>query len=158
MITNEDIVTIVQSILATTLELESFGCERTDVSNSNGNISGCIQISGEWQGAVVIRSPESLAKTVASRFFELDPADLSEDDLRDAFAELTNMIGGNIKGQVPCPSFLSIPSVTTGQDFDFHLSHAVLVRDLDVQCEGENLRIMMFEEDKSQLSRFAHRN
>lgn len=157
MISNEDIVTIVQSILATTLELESFACERISTNSSNKNVSGCIQISGEWQGAVVIQSPEGLAKTVASRFFELNDQNVSEDDLRDAFAELTNMIGGNIKGQVPCPSFLSIPSVTTGQDFDFHLPNAVLLRDLDVQCEGEKLRIMMFEEDKSQPSRLAQR-
>jgi chemotaxis protein CheX len=158
MITNEDIVTIVQSVLSTTLELESFACERTKETSTMGNVSGCILISGQWQGAVVIQSPEGLAKTVASKFFELNPSELTEDDLRDAFAELTNMIGGNIKGQVPCPSFLSIPSVTTGQDFDFHLSNAVMVRDLDVQCEGEKLRIMMFEEDKTQSTRFAQRN
>ena len=155
MITNEDIVTIVQNILSTTLELEAYACERTAIANRTGHVSGCIQISGEWQGAVVIQSPESLAQTFASKFFELDERDLTEEDLRDAFAELTNMIGGNIKGQVPCPSFLSIPSVTTGQDFDFHLSSAVIVRDLDVQCEGETLRIMMFEEDRSQPSRFV---
>ena len=153
MITNEDIISIVQSILSTTLELESFACDRSSTVNAQGNVSGCIQISGEWQGAVVIQSPESLAQTFASKFFELSKEELSEDDLRDAFAELTNMIGGNIKGQVPCPSFLSIPSVTTGQDFDFHLSNAVMVRDLDVQCEGEKLRIMMFEEDKARAPR-----
>lgn len=157
MISNDDIVSIVQNILATTLELESYACERNVASNANGNISGCIQISGQWQGAVVIQSPSSLVQTIASRFFELKRAELTEDDLRDAFAELTNMIGGNIKGQVPCPSFLSLPSVTTGQDFDFHLSNAVIVRDLDVQCEGETLRIMMFEEDKTQPNRLSQR-
>ncbi len=157
MITNQDIVSIVQSILATTLELESFACERTAFANVSGNVSGCIQISGEWQGAVVIQSPESLAKTFASKFFELNQADITEDDLRDAFAELTNMIGGNIKGQVPCPSFLSLPSVTTGQNFDFHLSNAIVVRDLNVQCEGQTLRVMMFEEDRTQANRLSNR-
>lgn len=157
MITSEDIFTISQNILSTMLELEAIPCELERSEKRSDRITGCVQISGEWQGAVVIQSSEELARTFASRLWDENRDDLSEDDLRDAFAEITNMIGGNIKGQVPCPSFLSIPSVTTGQDFDFHLSGATVIRDLALDCEGETLRIMMCEEDGAQTSRLAQR-
>jgi chemotaxis protein CheX len=157
MITSEDILTISQNILATMLELEAIPCELTPPAKRSDRVTGCIQISGEWQGAVVIQSSEDLARTFASRLLDENRDNLTEEDLRDAFAEMTNMIGGNIKGQVPCPSFLSIPSVTTGQDFDFHLSGATVIRDLALDCDGETLRIMMCEEDRSQSSRLAQR-
>ncbi len=155
MITNEDIFTIVQNILSTMLELEAVLGELSPSVKRSDQVTGCIQISGQWQGAVVIQSSEDLARVFAGRLFQENGDNLTEADLRDAFAEMTNMIGGNIKGQVPCPSFLSIPSVTTGQDFDFHLSSATTIRDLAIECHGETLRIMMFEEDRSQSSRFA---
>lgn len=157
MISTDDISTIAQNILSTMLEIEANPGDRSPGGKRLDQVTGCIQISGEWQGAVVIQSSVEFARTIASRLLDESPASLLEDDLRDAFAELTNMIGGNIKGQVPCPSFLSIPSVTTGQDFDFHLSNATVIRDLGLDCNGETLRIIMFEEDRSQPSRVTQR-
>lgn len=157
MISNEDITAIVQNILSTMLELEAIPCELSRTENRSDRITGCIQISGEWQGAVVIQGSQELARTFASQLLAENRENLSESDVRDAFAEMTNMIGGNIKGQVPCPSFLSIPSVTTGQDFDFHLSNATTIRDMAMTCEGETLRIMMAEENPLQSSRLASR-
>ena len=157
MILNEDIVSISQNILLTMFEIEASLGELDLSEKRSDRVTGCIQISGEWQGAVVIQGTEQLAKVIACRFFETNLDDVTEDDLRDAFAELTNMIGGNIKGQVPCPSFLSIPSVTTGQDFDFHLSGATVIRDLAMDCNGETLRIFMCEEDRTLANRRAHR-
>ncbi len=157
MITSEDILTITQNILSTMLEISAIASdEKTDKKGFDA-FTGCIQISGEWQGAVVIQSSEELAKVFASRLFEIDTSDVSESDLRDAFAEMTNMIGGNIKGQVPCPSFLSLPSVTTGNDFDFHLAGANVIREVAAECEGETLRILLCEEDPTQVRRGSRR-
>ena len=157
MISNEDILTISQNILSTMLQLDAIPCELSPSDKRSDGITGCIQISGEWQGAVVIQCSEELARTFASRLFEEIHDDINEADLRDAFAELTNMIGGNIKSQVPCPTFLSIPTVTTGQNFDFHLSSASVIRDLALACDGETLRIIMYEEDRMQTNRLALR-
>ncbi|MDZ4849636.1 MAG: chemotaxis protein CheX [Pirellulaceae bacterium] len=157
MITNEDIVSISQNILSTMLKLEAIPCVPLPSEKRIDRITGCIQISGEWKGAIILQSSEELARTFASRLLDENPAKISEEDLRDAFAEMTNMIGGNIKGQVPCPSFLSIPSVTTGQDFDFHLAGATVIRDLALECDGEILRIVMCEENRTQPSLSAQR-
>lgn len=153
MISNEDILTIVQNILSTMLELEAIPCELSPLEKRSDQVTGCIQISGQWQGEVVIQSSEKLARTFASRLFGESGESLTEADIRDAFAETTNMIGGNIMGQVPSPSFLSIPSVTTGQDSDYHVASATAIRDLALDCNSDILRIMMFEEHHSQPNR-----
>jgi chemotaxis protein CheX len=157
MISTEDIVLIVQNILRTMLELEAIPTELVLSERRFDRVTGCIQISGQWQGAVVIQGSEELARLFGCRLLECDSESLSDDDIRDAFAEMTNMIGGNIKGQVPCPSFLSIPSVTTGHDFDFYLSGAIVIREVAFDCHGEMLRILMCEEDRSLSNRLTQR-
>jgi chemotaxis protein CheX len=154
MLSNDDIVSITQHILSTMLELEaSLGDVELTCSGTGAAVTGCVQISGQWQGAVVLQGNQGLAKLFASRLFETPVDDVSEADVRDAFAEMTNMIGGNIKGNVPGPSFLSIPSVTTGNDFDFHLANAEVVRDVKAACDGQAFRILLCEENKALAGR-----
>jgi chemotaxis protein CheX len=148
MISSEDILTITQNVLSTMLNLEAVEMPVSAESEANMAVHGCIQISGEWKGAVVIQSSRDLAEIFAARFFEIDEQELTEADVRDAFAEMTNMIGGNIKGQVPSPSFLSLPAVTTGQQFDSHLVGAHVIRDLETSCHAEPLRILLCEANK----------
>ena len=157
IINSEDIVSITQSILSTMLQLEATQGDSIASADSGDRVTGCVQISGEWRGAVVVQSSEALAKVFASRLLQTDVADLSHADLLDAFAEMTNMIGGNIKGQVPAPSSLSIPSVTTGHDFKFHLSGAKIIRDVALDCEAEELRILLCEENPTTASRTVER-
>jgi chemotaxis protein CheX len=157
IINSEDIVSITQSILSTMLQLEASPADLSSSDAASDRITGCVQISGEWRGAVVVQSSESLAKIFASRLLATDIADLTNADLLDAFAEMTNMIGGNIKGQVPAPSSLSIPSVTTGHDFKFHLSGATVIRDVNLECEAEELRVLLCEESPTSATRAADR-
>ncbi len=152
MITNEDIIAVTQNVFATMLELEALAVETTSVPKRWEPITGCIQISGEWTGAVIIQCSESLARTIASRYLEVGLANISESDVQDVFAELTNMIGGNIKGQVLAPSFLSIPTVTSGHDFEFPLAGSKVVRDLALECDGEVFRVTMCEGVRTQLT------
>lgn len=157
MITSDEIISIVQNILSTMLQQEAVPSDLNHCENRSDRVNGCVQISGQWQGAVVIQSSEKLAQSFGGRLFDCPVDNLSESELRDAYAELTNMIGGNIKGQVPGPSFLSIPSVTTGQDFDFHLAGASIILDVALDCDGETLRIMLCEGDSAQSRRLTQR-
>ncbi len=58
-------------------------------------MTGCIQISGAWQGAVILQCSEGFARNAASRMLCLEDEDITSADIQDSFAELTNMIGGN---------------------------------------------------------------
>jgi chemotaxis protein CheX len=157
IINSEDIVSITQSILSTMLQLDATPGDNIASVDSGDRVTGCVQISGEWRGAVVVQSSETLAKVFASRLLQTDVAELSHGDLLDAFAEMTNMIGGNIKGQVPAPSTLSIPSVTTGHDFKFHLAGAKIIRDVVLDCDTEELRVLLCEETPNNASKSAER-
>lgn len=146
MITQEEIVVIAQSVLGTMLHIEAMPEQQlSEVSGTDATFTGCVQISGNWQGAVLVQGTSQLERILASVFFELPEADVTEADIRDAIAEITNMIGGNIKGQVPSPSYLSIPSVTVGSDFNFHLAGATVLSLAVLDCHGEPLRIVLCE-------------
>lgn len=157
VVSSEDIVSITQNILSTMLQLDATSFGSTDHASKSDRVTGCVQISGEWRGAVVIQSSEHLAKTFACRLLQMTDDELSHADMLDAFAEMTNMIGGNIKGQVPAPSSLSIPSVTTGHDFEFHLAGASIVQEVDMECEGEAFRVLLCEENANPASRVSDR-
>jgi chemotaxis protein CheX len=73
--------------------------------------AGQVLITGAWSGGVVLAGSTGLARAVASAMFELPEEELTAEEVRDAFGELTNMIGGGIKSLVPGPSTLSLPAV-----------------------------------------------
>jgi chemotaxis protein CheX len=124
------------------LDMEAVRCDAQLSEPQPNHITGCVRISGAWQGTVVLQASVGLATEVARRMFRIEARDVVEEDLRDALAELTNMIGGNIKSLVPSPSFLSIPTVTTDNDFVLPLSGAELVNDISISCGGDPLRIL----------------
>jgi chemotaxis protein CheX len=150
MITQEEIVTIAQTVLGTMLHIEAVPEEQlSDCLDTEPAFTGCVQISGAWQGAVLVQGAAHLERVLAAVFFELEESEVTESDVRDAIAEITNMIGGNIKGQVPSPSFLSIPSVTIGNDFNFHLAGVSVISQVVMNCQGEPLRIVLCERTDS---------
>jgi chemotaxis protein CheX len=133
-ITNDEVLQITEHVLGTMLELNAEGhFDSTQLNSGSEAFTGCVHISGQWQGAVVVQGTPELGRLLAARFLEM-PA-----------SELTNMIGGNIKGLVPGPSYLSIPSVTVGSDFEFQLPGTRRCTDLLASCAGQPLRITLCE-------------
>lgn len=143
--TCEDIFSIAQNVLDTMVKVESFMQADNPSTRGCSHVTGCIQISGAWQGAVVLQTTDGFARNAASRMLCIEMEELTSADIQDAMAELTNMIGGNIKSQVPGPSFLSLPSVTTGADFDFRLAHSHPVNNVTLDVECEPLHIILCE-------------
>lgn len=143
-ICNSDIYAITQSVLETMVNMGP--CEGTvEAPSEQEHMTGCVQISGTWKGAVLIQTSEGFARIAASHMLDMDANEVTTADMQDSLAEITNMIGGNIKSQVPGPSYLSIPSVTTGQDFNFRLKGAVVVSKLDMHCEQQPINVVVCE-------------
>ena len=70
-------------------------------ASSRHSMSACVQITGAWQGAVVLGCPSRslLAPERRSTMFNIPRRECASlTDMQDAIAELTNMIGGNLKG------------------------------------------------------------
>jgi Chemotaxis phosphatase CheX len=78
-----------------------------------------VRYSGAWQGSLSITTAVAQADKIAGRLVPIsaavpaNPMKLSADVL-DAFSELANMIGGNVKVLLPGKVQLSTPNVRQG--------------------------------------------
>ena len=111
-VTSDDLARITADVWRDVLNQEIGPVEAADA----GELTGCIQITGAFRGAVLLIVSQSVAKSAAAAMFALDPAAVGSDEARDAIGELTNMIGGHVKSMVASPSQLALPAVVPGAD------------------------------------------
>ncbi len=78
---------------------------------AGGLVSASVSISGAWSGTILMNCSSTLASRVACTMFELAPGDLDDDLIADAIGEVVNMVGGKLKGLLPSPTTLSMPTV-----------------------------------------------
>lgn len=86
-------------------------------------ISGSVGLAGAYQGLVAVHLPEAVAMAITGAFLGMDVEEMGE-EVRDAIGELTNMIGGGIKFDLPEQGGnvkLSIPTVICGQNYSLGL-------------------------------------
>jgi CheY-specific phosphatase CheX len=110
-------------------------------------VTGCVQISGAWEGAVMIQCPVGLARAAAASMFETSPADTSSDDVRDALGELANMVGGNIKALLPGPTQLSLPVVVESARAALTICDAVAVQTVWFASHGEEFVVTLLSRE-----------
>lgn len=108
-------------------------------------ITSCVHVSGTWQGAVTAECGYGMAVAVAAAMFELEPDELSEDEVRDAFGEVANLLAGQFKLDLPDGCALSLPTVTKGEDYLVNVPGSKLVQRTCVRQAGECLTASVFE-------------
>jgi len=128
-VTAEQITEIAQevweSFLGLTLLPHPLGSDAPTITGRH--MTGCVAVSGEWNGSVFLACDGELAAAAAEAMFAADPGSLSADEVSDALGELTNMVGGNIKSLLPAPSRLSVPTTSVGQAGSVRIPGAVLL-------------------------------
>jgi chemotaxis protein CheX len=92
-------------------------------------VTGCVSIAGEWSGSL----------------FAAESGSLSPAEISDAIGELTNMVGGAVKGMVPAPSRLSIPSVSSGVGVNVAIPGARLLISVPFVWAGQTARVSLWE-------------
>lgn len=108
-------------------------------------LSGGLSITGTWRGVVVVQCPHALGKIIAARMLELRDAEVTEEDIRDAMGELTNMTGGNIKALLPGPSYLGLPVVVDGKHHMISVPDSHMVTQLTFECGGYPMVVSVVE-------------
>lgn len=113
----DDIASIVEDIASAYL-----GHEMPVVAN--GSIrdheawTSYVEIGGNWTGAVIISCRREFAVQATSEMLGFDPVDVTDEDALSVIAELTNVIGGNLKARISASvggtCGLSIPLVARG--------------------------------------------
>ena len=108
-------------------------------------LTGCVQISGAWEGVVVVHCSAELARQVTARMFRLTPETVSDDDMKDVLGELANMIGGNIKTLLPGPSGLSLPTALEGLDYPPLVPGSRCLSQVAFVCQDQPLLVTLMQ-------------
>ena len=136
---------IVQSIYATMLNIEVARVEEP-AALAPDSLLATVQITGQWMGCVVLAMTPEVARASAAAMLNIAEQDALDHDQKDVAAELVNMTGGNLKSLLPGPSYLSLPTVVTGQDIDVRIHDAELIDDVTLVCEFGPLRVRLYAE------------
>jgi chemotaxis protein CheX len=142
MVSTEDILTVTNNVFQTMLGVEATLDGDSDRSESDP-ITGCVQITGEWKGAVMVQTSRDFSSDAACKMLSMKSDDVELIDRQEALAELTNMIGGNIKGLMPGPSSLSLPSVTSTRAHDIRVMDTAIENSVALDCNGQQIRIVV---------------
>ena len=116
--------------------------EPIDVNGSR-HLSASVQISGGWEGTVLVSCPETLAQRVAGVMF--DTAAASDDEIRDALGEVANMTAGNVKSLVESYCRLSLPMVAEGRELAISIPGSKVVALANFDCGVDPLCVEVFE-------------
>ncbi|QDT06944.1 hypothetical protein K227x_53680 [Rubripirellula lacrimiformis] len=145
LIDPQDVFSLVQAICVSMLDMECK--EASDRSPQQSpqenacNFIGCVQIYGDWNGAVEIHTDADFGRKAAARMMMIPEEDIALDDIQDAIAELSNMVGGSLKGILPGTSSLSLPSVASGVDLGFKLQNNDSSQLVALECDGQMFSI-----------------
>jgi chemotaxis protein CheX len=109
--------------------------------------SSCINISGEWQGALVLECPESIVRHAAAMLFATDGEETTTEDIEDALKELSVLIGKQMRQVLPEATKLSRPSIVSDPDRKEILESLRELTDMQLSCEGRPIRIALLARD-----------
>ena len=143
----DEVVRLVQLIWAQTLEREVRPVGR-DAMKIEGEeaITASVHVTGAWNGMISIRSRYSDAAAIASHMFAIPVDELTREEIHDAFAEIANITGGNIKGVLPGMSSLSLPTIVEGSDYEIVLATRSPTLAMQFESEGTMIEIKVVEQ------------
>jgi hypothetical protein len=76
------------------------------------SLSSWVDVVGPWTGSVVLSTgAQTAAELTRALLGDYAPELLEHEDVADAFGEIANVVGGNVKAALPGPSALSLPEV-----------------------------------------------
>jgi chemotaxis protein CheX len=113
----------------------------------DNTLVGCVQITGEWQGAVTLYASREIGKKVAATMYGLDETEVDKQQIQDVIGEITNILAGNIKSLLPSPCSISLPSVAV-TDYNLHHPGSEPITAVNFDCEGMPFLVVMLQENK----------
>ena len=79
-------------------------------------VHAAVVVEGPWNGTVRLSAPASLAARCAATMLDVPVSSVDAATTADAFGELANVVGGNLKSLMPPVCHLSLPSVARTAD------------------------------------------
>ena len=118
------------------------------------SLLGSITFKGGLEGCIGICCSISGAKTIAANMLAMDPnEDMAEEEICDAFGEVTNMVMGSVKTKLLETTgdiTISIPTVIKGSGLKNSLGEGTQKTEIKVKYENEYVtEISMLYKDNS---------
>lgn len=145
----QSILPIVQGTWESMLQLPVWEDDPDASHTSSLPYAGVVTVSGTWEGAIGVFMTETMGRQAASSMFATPQDDLTRQDLQDALAELTNVVGGNLKGILPAPSQLGLPVVVEGSDYRMQLPGNTQTITRHFRCNDDVFKVVVVERLKS---------
>lgn len=140
-----DVDELAENIWVSTFGIPLIPAASQDPLGDRRLCTGLVHITGDWNGAVVLRCSEAIAKRGATLMFEMPAGEVTNDDIRDVVCELSNMTGGTIKSVLPGTCFLSLPTFVEGNDYRVGLPANCTETEHAYQADGEPVLIRIIE-------------
>jgi CheY-specific phosphatase CheX len=112
-------------------------------------LTGCVQLTGAWEGAAVVRCSYTLASQLASTMFGIE--ELALEEVSDTVGELANLTAGAVQALMPSPSELSPPSVVEGKDYKLILPRCSVMNQAHFRFHNEPFNIVVFEANVDEI-------
>jgi chemotaxis protein CheX len=138
MIERDEAVRLVEQVwgLMLGLDVGVVACPPRDAG-----LAGCVPVRGAWEGQVVLSCDPALARLAAARMFGVAAEEVTAEQTSDALGELTNVVGGNLKGLLPGSSSLGLPAVVAP---GFPAPAGPCLVRVAFQCEGLPFEAALF--------------
>ncbi len=97
---------------------------------------------GELNARALLCTESDTAHEIARELLMLTPDDpVTTEDLIDAFGEIANVVGGNVKALINAPAKLSLPQVAHGETAT---PNALFIQDLNLAWRGRGLSVSLW--------------
>lgn len=113
---------------------------------SDPTLVGTVFISGPFNFMIVTECSTNGAAAAAAAMFEMEPSDLEPEQVRDAFGEIVNIVGGHIKNKLGGVSKLSVPSVVEGSNVTYQLKRVRRVEWCAFKTDTGDVRVAVYED------------
>jgi hypothetical protein len=103
-------------------------------------MSSRIEVEGDWQGAILLQCPESVARHAAVMLLAADADAVHAEEMQEALNEMARAVGEKIKELIPDPARLSEP---VSADDPSWMTEMTPLNELDLSCEGRPVRLSL---------------
>ncbi len=135
---------IVKSVFITMLDL---AVSTSEIAHQPcaGRLTSFVQMTGDWNGAVLLECTPRQACLFAGRILSMEPPAIVDDGVCDAIGELANVIGGNFKCGMSTGVRLSMPTVLDGSHYDVRMEGSEVRERIAFQCSEGYFWVTLLE-------------
>jgi chemotaxis protein CheX len=140
-----DLAAVVEGAITMMLGIDLGEPVEHDAAGVGCTLAASVQLTGTWQGAVVLGCGAEFGRDAAGAMFDSDPATVTHDELTDALGELANMIAGNVKPLLPGAESLSLPTVVRGDNLELGIPGARIWVGIVYRLGTSGLSVQIYE-------------